>query len=374
MIVSNSAVSNYICLHDKVYSFFGGNNYLGLADNPLLKRAAINSIEKYGLNFAAARQTTGTSEIHTELEKLLATFKNKEDAVVFGSGYMGNRILLTALGGNYSSVFMDEFSHSSIKEGIPSDISEILVYNHCDPDHLEGLLKANNKGKPLIITDGVFSLTGEIAPLDKIHALSEKYGAIIVVDDAHSTGVLGKNGRGTPEHFNLESATNIYQTETMSKAGGVYGGFIAGDRELTGKIREKSSTYLASTSLPPPLVSASAASVTIIMQHTELRTSLHRNLKMIIDGVRKLGYLTFSRETPIIPLCFKLKETAEELSEFLKEHGIIVPFIIYPVNTGMYILRITVSSVHTLEQIGELLAVLGIWINDNGSRNDQICC
>ena len=369
MIVSNSAVSNYICLLDKVYSFFGGNNYLGLADNPLLKRAAINSIEKYGLNFAAARQTTGTSEIHTELEKLLATFKNKEDAVVFGSGYMGNRILLSALEGRYSSVFMDEYSHSSIKEGIPSGISEIFVYNHSDPDHLEGLLKANRKCKPLIITDGIFSLTGEIAPLDKIHSLSEKYGAIIVVDDAHSTGVLGKNGRGTPEHFNLESAPNIYQTETMSKAGGVYGGFIAAEREIIDTIREKSSTYLASTSLPPPLVSAASASISIMMQHPELRILLYRNSKKIIEGVKSLGFLTFSEETPIIPLCFSSMEMAQEVSGFLKEHGIIVPYIIYPVKTGKFILRITVSAIHTLEQIEELLTVLGEWSRCQRSQN-----
>jgi 7-keto-8-aminopelargonate synthetase-like enzyme len=370
MIVSNSAVSNYICLNDKVYSFFGGNNYLGLANHPLLKRAAIGSVEKYGLNFAAARHTTGTSEIHNGLEHLLAEFKKKEDAVVFGSGYLGNRIMLSALEGKFSSVFMDDYSHPSIKEGIPSHISEIFLYNHCDPDHLEQLLKANRKGNPLIITDGVFSLTGEIAPLGKIYSLSEEYGAVIVVDDAHSTGVLGQNGRGTPEHFNLEAAPNIFQTETMSKAGGVYGGFIAAGKEITDRIREKSGTYLASTSLPPPLVSAAIASIQIVMQQPELRINLKNNAKTIISGVKSLGFMTFSEETPIIPLCFSSIETAQELSEFLKRNGIIVPYIDYPVKIGKFILRITVSSVHTGEQIEELLYVLGEWRKSHEAGND----
>jgi 7-keto-8-aminopelargonate synthetase-like enzyme len=366
MLVSSGAMSNFIMLDGKVYSFFGGNNYLGLANHPLLKRAAISSIENYGLNFAAARQTTGTSEIHAELESLLAEFKHKDDAVVFGSGYMGNRILLSALSGKFSSVFIDEYSHSSIREGIPQEIHDVRVYKHLDPDHLESLLKLNKNGRPLIMTDGIFSLTGEITPLDKIYEIAEKFGAIIIVDDAHSTGVLGKNGRGTPEHFNLEAAPDIFQTETMSKAGGSYGGFIAARRDITDAIREKSSTYLASTSLPPPLVSASAAAVSIIMQQPELRLSLYRNSKMILDGIKSLGFITFSQSSPIIPLYFSSREKAEELSGFLKAHGIIVPYINYPVNIGWCILRITASANHTTGQIEELVTVLGKWRKSHG--------
>jgi 7-keto-8-aminopelargonate synthetase-like enzyme len=370
MLVSNSSVSNYIYVDNKRYSFFGGNNYLGLANHPLLKKAAISSIKKYGLNFAAARQTTGTSEIHTELEKLLAGFKHKDDSVVFASGYMGNRILLSALKGQYSAVYMDEYSHSSIRDGIPSDISKVFCYNHCDTVHLESLLKKNKKQRPLIITDGIFSLTGEIAPLDKIHSLAELHDAIIVIDDAHATGVLGKNGRGTPEYFKLEAASDIYQSETMSKALGAYGGFISAGEEIINAIRGKSSIYLASTSLPPPIVSAASASIRIIRDQPELRIMLHENLKKIIEGVKNLNFHTSSERTPIIPLPFNSRQNAEKLFEFLKINGIIVPFITYPGNINSFILRITVSSLHTTDQIEDLLTLLEKWRKKHGSDKD----
>ena len=203
MITLDSEPGNYIQLAGKTYSIFSGNNYLGLSGHPEIRKAAKEAIDRYGLNVAAARHTTGTTDIHLELEKELSDFKNREDSVVFASGYMGNGILLNALRDRYDTIYADEAAHPSIQDGIPRDIRPVHSYKHCDVGHLEDLMKKNKNSRPLIITDGIFPLTGEIAPLHEIHPLAEKYGAIIVTDDAHATGVLGEYGTGTPEHFQL---------------------------------------------------------------------------------------------------------------------------------------------------------------------------
>lgn len=366
----NSEVSNYIYLHNKKYSFFSGNNYLGLSNHPEIKKAAKNSIDKYGLNFAAARQTTGTSDIHLELEKELSDFKNKEDAVVFASGYMGNSILLHALKDQYTTIFPDEAAHPSILDGIPRDIKNIHFFKHRDVRHLEGLLHQHKKQRALIITDGIFALTGEISPIDEMHSLAEKYKAILVIDDAHATGVLGENGKGTPEYFHLQDAANIYQTETMSKALGVYGGFISASEEIINRIRKNSKAYLASTSLPPPLVSAACTSVKIIKQQVQLRPRLYQKSNEIRKGVINLGFHTNQEPTPIIPVFFSSLDKALNLSGYLKENGIIVPCINYPGNMDKFVVRITVSVNHTSDQIENLLIILKQWRSKHGATQD----
>ena len=361
MIHINSGVSNYIQVLDKRYSFFSGNNYLGLSGHPEIKKAAHNAIEKYGLNFAAARQTTGTSDIHLELEKELSDFKNEEDAVTFASGFMGNSILLHSLQDQYASLFIDELAHPSILDGIPRDIKDIHFYKHCDVQHLEELLRKHNNQRALIITDGIFALTGKISPLNEIYPLVEKFDAILVVDDAHATGVLGKNGRGTPEHFHLHGAAHIYQTETMSKALGVYGGFISANREMITLIRENSKIYLASTSLPPPLVSAACTSVKIVKQQPGLRPELVQKAHEIREGIIKLDFHTNREPTPIIPIFFNSRDEAMNLSGYLQDNSIIVPCANYPVKMDKAIVRITVSVNHTRDQIEELLVILKQW-------------
>ena len=370
MIVLNSGIGNYINLNNKRYSFFAGNNYLGLANHPVLIKAAKDAITKYGVNFSGSRQTTGTSELHLELEKLISEFKGKKDSVIFASGYMGNRIILQTLSGRYSALFIDEHSHPSIPDGIPSNIKDVFSYKHCDPGHLEILLKKNKKSRPLIISDGIFALTGEIAPLDKIYPLAEKYHAILVIDDAHSTGILGENGRGTPEYFNLGKFPDIYQSETMSKALGVYGGFISGDREIINEIREKSTAYMASTSLPPPLVAAGCSSMKILKKQPGLRIIALENAKLIREGVKSLNYKTSEDNTPIIPIFFSSQKKAIYLSEFLKDKGIIVPYVNYPVKIDKYIVRITASATHSNYQIEELLTALKKWRNKHAAGKD----
>lgn len=366
----NGEIGNYIEVSNKKYSFFAGNNYLGLAGHPSIKMAAKTSIDQYGLNFAAARHTTGTSDIHLELEKELSEFKDEEDSVVFASGYMGNGILLQVLKERYTTVFMDESSHPSILDGIPRDIRNIHLYRHGDMQHLEDLLIKHRNHPALVITEGVCSLTGEVNPIDEIYALATKYKFILIVDDAHATGVLGESGKGTPEYFNLLHAPDMYQTETLSKALGVYGGFISSSQEIINLIRERSTTCLGSTSLPPPLVSAACASVRMVRQQPQLRPVLYEKAGTIRRGVTGSGYHTNHAPTPIIPLFFGSIDQARSLSLYLEKNGIIAPCISYPVKMDQFIVRITVSVNHTPDQIEELLETLKKWKLPHGTPSN----
>lgn len=342
---------------------FAGNDYLGLARHPGLVQAATKALEKYGVNFFASRQTTGSSAVHVELENLLATFKDQQDALVFASGYLGNKLLLDALRDRYDLIFADALAHPSILEGIPRDCP-VQFYHHCAADHLEELLNKNDKDRPLVITDGIFALTGEISPLDELYQLVMRHDGLLIVDDAHATGVLGKTGKGTPEHFHLNGAPNLFQSETMSKALGAYGGFIATSAELVKKIRTKSLFYGASTALPPPLAAAGCASVKLICEHPEFRERLLRNAAYLREGIRELGYCSTDGITPIIPVFFDDEQNAKELSGFLKENHIITPAVHYPLKLEHFLVRITVTANHSTEQIDRLLFLLKQWRNN----------
>lgn len=361
MVVLNSGAGNYVFSNGRRYSYFAGNNYLGLAGHKAVKEAAIKAVEKYGVNFSASRRTTGTADIHLELERELASFKGQEDAVVFASGYQGNDILLEILKGSYSTVFIDQSAHASIVAAIPSDVVKVMYYNHCDPDHLDYLLDYNRDSSPLIITDGIFALTGEIAPLDRIYPVMMKHKGILVVDDAHATGILGETGRGTPEHFNLPDEGRIYQTETMSKALGSYGGFISGTRKLTDLIRERSATYQASTALPPPITAAGIAALKVIRENPDLRVRLLDTATEIREAVTDMDFRTTHQRTPLIPVIFDSAEEARSLSQFLEDNGFIVPFMNYPVRQEMHQVRIAVSASHTSDQVESLLELMKQW-------------
>lgn len=370
MIILNSGAGNYIHCNGRKYSYFGGNNYLGLAGHPLVKEAASRAIEKYGVNFSASRHTTGTADIHLELESELSRFKGKDDSVVFASGYLGNSIMIEVLRGGYSSIFIDESAHASIISAIRGEHASVYSYGHCDPGHLGALLDKHGGPVPLIITDGIFALTGEIAPLDRIYPLVKRHNGILVVDDAHATGILGDTGKGTPEHFSLHTEEKISQTETMSKALGGYGGFISGDKGLTDLIRGKSSTYQASTALPPPVVAAGIASLKILNENPELRTDVLKKAAWIREQVISLGFRTTSDSTPIIPLLFNAPGNAKNLSLYLEDNGIIAPFVNYPVRQELHLVRITVSAAHTAGQSEVLVKMLNNWkVKHENSQN-----
>ena len=366
MFILNGAIDNYILINGKKYSYFAGNNYLGLANHPALKEAAASAIEKYGLNFSASRQTTGTSDLHLQLEKSLSEFKNKPDAVSFASGYLGNKILLHALQDRYDAVFIDESSHPSIKDAVPNHIRNIHFYKHCQPEHLDALLTENRTEKPLIITDGIFTLTADIAPLDKIYPIAQKNDAILIVDDAHATGIFGRNGRGTPEYFNLDGKENIFQSETMSKAFGAYGGFICGPVNLINTIREKSPVFTGSTALPPPLAAAGAAAINIMGQHPDLRTILLDKASRLREKIIDLEFDTSRDRTPLVPIFIRSREKAQNLSDFLKKNYIIAPLINYPVKNDKFIVRISISVNHTQGQIEQLFTLLKQWRDQYG--------
>lgn len=362
MIVLENEIGNFIKCNNKTYSYFGGNNYLGLASHPAVKEAAIIATEKYGVSFSASRQTTGTSRLHLELEDELARFKGREDSVIFASGYMGNSILLDCLDGNYSAVFVDRLSHPSIIWGIPKNKVNVFMYDHCDTEDLERQLYKHRQYKSIIITDGIFPLTGDIAPIDIIYEHATKYHSLLIVDDAHSTGILGEKGRGTPEFFDLDNAPGIYQSETMSKALGSYGGFIAADRPFINKIRENSAIYQASTSLPPSVVAAGLASLRIIRKEPSIRKKVLELSKIMRKEISEIGFKTSGLNTPIIPLFMPSYEAASNLSGFLQEKGIIVPVVRYPGIEKTSLIRITVSANHKNVQIEELLENLKKWI------------
>jgi 7-keto-8-aminopelargonate synthetase-like enzyme len=368
MYLLNSGIGNYVVVNGKRYSYFAGNNYLGLANNPRIIEASLQATRKYGVNFSASRQTTGTADIHLELEKQLSLFKGKQDAVVYASGYLGNGILFETLLGKYSALFIDELSHPSIIKNIPREASSVFFYNHLDAGNLEQLLLKNMSSQPLIVTDGIFPITGEIAPLDKIYYLVKKHNALLIVDDAHSTGILGKTGKGTPEYFGLDEQENIYQTETMSKALGSYGGFIAGTTEEVEYIKERSAAYQASTSLTPPVVAASIASLGVIHENPDMHIQLLSKSLALRQSISNLGYKTTMDNTPIIPLIFPSRRMAMELSQFLEDKGIIAPFIRYPVRKEVFIVRITVSVSHTEDQTDELLVHLKKWKMKHGKN------
>jgi 7-keto-8-aminopelargonate synthetase-like enzyme len=361
MVVLNSGAGNYIVSSGKKYSYFAGNNYFGLAGHPDVKAAAIRAVEKYGINFSASRRTTGTADIHLELEAALAAFKGKDDAVAFASGYQGNSILLDVLKDRYTSVFIDQQAHSSIIAAVPAGATNVYYYDHCDAEHLASLLEFDRGSKPVVITDGLFPLTGEIAPLDRIFPSVARHNGLLVVDDAHATGILGETGKGTPEHFNLPEYEHIYQTETMSKALGVYGGFITGSMELTDMIRNGSATYQASTALSPPIAAAGIASLKILHDNPGMRVGLLDKARLIKEEITAMDFQTAGDITPIIPIIFDSSDRALNLSQFLEENGVIVPFMKYPVRKEMHLLRLVVSATHTEDQITELLELLKKW-------------
>lgn len=361
MVVLSSAPGNYVISNGKRYSYFAGNNYLGLAGHPDVKKAAIRAVEKYGINFSASRRTTGTADIHLELEAALAAFKGKDDAVVFASGYQGNGILTEILKDRYTSVFIDASAHSSIIAAIPAGVTRVYYYDHCDAAHLDSLLEYDRGSIPLVMTDGLFPLTGEIAPLDRIYPSVVKHKGLLIVDDAHATGILGEQGRGTPEHFNLPEDEHIFQAETMSKAMGVYGGFISGSVVLTDMIRNGSTTYQASTALPPTITAAGIASVKILHNSPGLRARLLDMVRVIKEEIISMDFQTTNDITPIIPIILDSRERAMHLSRFLEENGVIVPFMNYPVRKELHLLRLAVSVTHTSDQVTLLLELLKKW-------------
>lgn len=332
------------------------NNYLGLTDHPRMKKAALEAVEKYGAGTGSVRTIAGTFSMHNALEEKLADFKHTEASLVFQSGFTTNQGVLSAILSDQDVVISDELNHASIIDGIRLTKAARKIYKHADLDSLEDALKASSDFRTrLIVTDGVFSMDGDIAPLPEIVELAEKYQAMVMVDDAHASGVLGKNGRGTVNHFGLDGRVHI-QVGTLSKAIGVLGGYVASTNTLRDYLIHKGRPFLFSTSHPPAVTAACSAAIDVLLEEPELIVKLWDNTNFFKKGLEALGFDTGKSETPITPVIVGDEAKAIQLSDKLFDYGVFAQSIVYPtVAKGLARIRTIVTAQHSQEELQEAL-------------------
>src|SRR5271155_998797 len=294
------------------------NNYLGFTTHPKLREAALEATRKYGVGSGAVRTIAGTMKIHMELEEKIARFKNVEACVVFQSGFTANAGAVSSFLGKDDFIISDELNHASIIDGCRLSRAKILVFRHKDVAHAEEQLASvkNEPGHKLLITDGVFSMDGDIGALPGLTALAEKYGAIMMVDDAHASGVLGRNGRGTVDHFDLHGRVDV-QVGTLSKAVGVLGGYVCGSRDLIDFLYHRARPFLFSTSHPPAVAAACLAAFDVLEQEPERIATLWENTRYFKQGLTAAGFHTVVSETPITPVIVGEAPLAHQLSREL---------------------------------------------------------
>jgi glycine C-acetyltransferase len=329
------------------------NNYLGLATHPKLREAAIEATRKYGTGSGAVRTISGTMSLHMELEERIARFKNVEACVVFQSGFAANAGTVAAILTPEDHIISDQLNHASIIDGCRLSKAKIHVYPHKDHEAAARILDelASQPGRKLLISDGVFSMDGDIGPLPQLCAVAERYGAIMMVDDAHSSGVLGRNGRGTIDHFDVHGRVQI-QVGTLSKAIGVLGGYVCGSRELIEYLYHRARPFLFSTSHPPGVAAACLAAFDILEQEPERIERLWENTRYFKQGLARTGFDTGASETPIVPVMVGEAAKAHEFSRALFEEGVLAVGIGYPtVPEGKARVRTIVTATHTREQL-----------------------
>ncbi|MFN8007907.1 MAG: glycine C-acetyltransferase [Terriglobia bacterium] len=336
------------------------NNYLGLNTHPALVRASIEATERYGVGSGAVRSIAGTMKLHLELEKRITQFKNVEACVVFQSGFAANAGTVSAILGKGDIIISDELNHASIIDGCRLSRAEIRVFPHKDMDALEKILIETQAlpGKKLVITDGVFSMDGDIAPLPQIVTLAERYGAIMMVDDAHSSGVLGKCGRGTIDHFGLHGRVDI-QVGTLSKAIGAMGGYVCGSQKLIEFLHHRARPFLFSTSHPPSVMATCLAAFDVLEQEPQWMERLWRNTRFFKEGLDQLGFNTGASETPINPVIVGKGELAMSFADELFGEGVFAQGIGYPtVPESRSRIRTIVTATHSKEQLQYALTVM----------------
>jgi glycine C-acetyltransferase len=333
------------------------NNYLGLTTHPKLMEAAIAATKKYGAGSGAVRTISGTMDLHMELERRIAAFKHVEACVVFQSGFAANAGTVSAILGPEDHIVSDQLNHASIIDGARLSRAKIHVFAHKDVSLAAQKLEALDgvPGRKLLITDGVFSMDGDIAPLPELTALAEKHGAIMMVDDAHSSGVLGRNGRGTIDHFGLHGRVHI-QVGTLSKAVGVLGGYVCGSKDLIEYLYARARPFLFSTSHPPAVTAACIAAFEILESEPERIEQLWANTRYFSQGLRDAGFDTGMSETPITPVMVGEAARAHQLSAELFERGVFATGIGFPtVAKDKARVRTIVNAMHTREQLDRAL-------------------
>lgn len=349
-----------IQINGKKYINLSSNNYLGLATNEDLKTAAKNAIDSHGVGAGAVRSINGTLDLHDELESTLAEFKGTEAAVAYQSGFNCNMAAISAVMNKNDAILSDELNHASIIDGCRLSKAKIIRVNHSDMDDLRQKAKeaveSGQYNKVMYITDGVFSMDGDVAKLPEIVEICEQYGIMVYVDDAHGSGVMGK-GAGTVKHFGLQDKVD-FQIGTLSKAIGVVGGYVAGSQKLIDWLKAQSRPFLFSTSLAPGDTKAITEAVKKLMASTELHDRLWENANYLKEGLLRLGFDTGQSETPITPVIIGDEKKTQQFSKRLMEEGIYVKSIVFPtVPRGTGRVRNMPTAAHTTEMLDQALEV-----------------
>jgi glycine C-acetyltransferase len=332
---------------------FCSNNYLGLADHPRLIAAARKAADEMGVGPAAVRTIAGTTDLHLQLEKRLAAFKGVEAAITFQSGFNANLATIPALVGKEDVIFSDRLNHASIIDGCRLSGAKIIAYDHCDPAALEAAIKENLSAyrRALVVTDGVFSMDGDVAPLDQIYEVADRYDLLLMVDDAHGEGVLGQGGRGIVDHFGLHGKVDV-EVGTLSKAFGVVGGVVAGSAVIVEWLHQRGRPFLFSSAVTPPDAAACIAAVDLLEESTELVDKLWENTRYFKAEMKKLGFDTGLSTTPITPIMLGEAPLAQQFSRDLFDEGVFAMSIGYPtVPQGKARIRVMISAAHSREDL-----------------------
>ena len=361
--VIDSPMDAWVTIDGRRVLNFCANNYLGLANHPRLREAAKRAIDRYGIGPGAVRTIAGTMTLHVELERKLAELKQAEAGITFQSGFMANLATIPALMGEGDLIFSDELNHASIIDACRLSKARTVRYAHNDVDDLRRKLVEHSQARRrLIVSDGVFSMDGDIAPLDKLVEAAEEHGAILMIDDAHGEGVLGRGGRGIVDHFGLHGRVDI-EVGTLSKAFGVVGGMVAGKKPIVEWLRQRGRPFLFSSAMTVPDVAACIEAVDILRESDELVARLWENARLLRSGMQALGFDTGRSETPIIPLMLGEAPLAQEFSRRLFEKGVFAMAIGYPtVPMGKARIRVMNSAAHSksdLEQALEIFEAVG---------------
>ncbi|MEA2636239.1 MAG: glycine C-acetyltransferase [Chloroflexota bacterium] len=354
--VLESAQDTEVVVDGKRVLNLSSNNYLGLTTHPRLKTAMIEATEKWGAGSGAVRTIAGTMTVHEDLERRLAEFKDTEASLVLQSGFAANLGVLQSLVKEGDVIISDELNHASIIDGIRLSKAERSIFKHCDMDDLERHLELHRtKRVKLVVTDGVFSMDGDIAPLPGIVERAERFGALVMVDDAHASGVLGKNGRGSVSHFGLDGRVDL-QMGTLSKAIGVLGGYVAGAQTIRDFLIHRARPFLFSTSHPPGVAAACIAAIDVLLAEPDRIDRLWKNTARFKDGLKRLGFETGASETPITPVIVGKGAVAMDFSDRLFKLGVFAQGIGFPtVAEGRARIRTIVTSVHTEAQLDRAL-------------------
>jgi glycine C-acetyltransferase len=355
-----SAMDAWVTIDGRRLLNFCANNYLGLANHPRLRTAAQDAIDEYGVGPGAVRTIAGTMTLHRELEEQLAAFKRAEACITFQSGFTANLGTIPALVGRGDVIFSDELNHASIIDGCRLSRAQVVRYEHNNVDDLRRKIEeTTDYNRRLIVTDGVFSMDGDIAPLDKIADVAEEHGIMLMVDDAHGEGVLGEGGRGIVDHFNLHGRVDV-EVGTLSKAFGVVGGMVAGKKIIVEWLEQRGRPFLFSSAMTVPDVAACLEAVDMLQESTDLVDRLWNNARLFRRGMEEMGFDTGQSETPIIPVMLGEAPLAQEFSRRLFDKGVFAMAIGYPtVPQGKARIRVMNSAAHSLGDIEQALDIFG---------------